>query len=153
MAGLAYSKPLPTASLTTRMSECYWGGDLIVSHVESKRWSPSGHGRYIIARSHSREVFTDCPQGDDNSPASFERILSNLSTKISKTSSRLDNLRQRSRRLKVLWTLYAGFAYLLCTIILTLVVGWRQWGPIEYTVVAGGPLMYSNCEFLMNSCA
>ena len=95
----------------------------------------------------------DCPQGDDNSPASFERILSNLSTKISKTSSRLDSLRQRSRRLKVLWTLYAGFAYLLCTIILTLVVGWKQWGPIEYTAVAGGPLMYITRELLMNLCA
>lgn len=80
-------------------------------------------------------------KGDDNSPASFEKILSNLSTKISKTSSRLDGLRQRSRRLKVLWTLYAGFAYLLCTIILILVVGWRKWGPTEYTAVAGGPFI------------
>ena len=107
---------------------------------------------HVIARSHNRNLLTDCPKGDDTSPASFERILSNLSTKISRTSSRLDSLRQRSRRLKVLWTLYAGFAYLLCTIILTLVVGWRQWGPIEYTAVAGGPFMYSTCESLMDTC-
>lgn len=84
-------------------------------------------------------------KGGDNSPASFEKILLNLSTKISKTSSKLDGLRQRSRRLKVLWTLYAGFAYLLCTIILTLVVGWRKWGPTEYTAVVGGPIMYNTC--------
>ncbi|KAM0800285.1 hypothetical protein BDR22DRAFT_852472 [Usnea florida] len=78
---------------------------------------------------------------NDTSPASFEKILLNLSTKISHSSRRLDNLRQRSRRLKVLWTLYATFAYLLCTIILILVVGWREWGPIEYTSVAGGPVI------------
>ena len=90
-----------------------------------------------------------CCKGDDNSPASFEKILSTLSAKISKTSSRLDALRQRSRRLKVLWTLYAGFAYLLYTIILTLLVGWRKWGPIDYSAVAGGPVMYNNLEHLM----
>lgn len=94
------------------------------------------------------DALTDCSQGDSNSPASFEKILSNLSTKISNTSSKLDGLRQRSRRLKVLWTLYAVFAYLLCTIILILVVGWRKWGPIEYTAVAGGPVMYGTCDFL-----
>lgn len=77
----------------------------------------------------------------DNSPASFEKILSTLSGKISKTTNKLDGLRQRSRRLSVLFTLYAGFAYLLYTIILVLVVGWRKWGPAEYSAVAAGPVM------------
>ena len=98
-------------------------------------------------------TLTDCSKGDDKSPASFEKILSNLSTKISRTSSRLDGLRQRSRRLKVLWTIYAGFAYLICTIILILVVGWRKWGPTEYAAVAGGPVMYGTCDFLVRRCA
>lgn len=84
---------------------------------------------------------TDHLQGDDNSPASFEKALSTLSAKITKTNSRLDSLRQRSRRLSVLWTLYAGFAYLLYTIILVLVVGWRNWGPAEYAAVTAGPIM------------
>ncbi|CAD6567096.1 MAG: hypothetical protein ASARMPREDX12_009251 [Alectoria sarmentosa] len=80
-------------------------------------------------------------KGENNSPASFEKILSNLSAKISKTGGRLDGLRKRSRRLRVLWTLYAGFAYLLCSIILILIVGWRKWGLVEYTAVAGGPVV------------
>ncbi len=67
--------------------------------------------------------------------------MSTLSAKISKTSSKLDSLRQRSRRFSVLWTLYAGFAYLLYTIILGLVVGWRKWALAEYAAVVGGPLM------------
>ncbi|KAI9681526.1 MAG: hypothetical protein M1817_002810 [Caeruleum heppii] len=79
--------------------------------------------------------------GDDASPASFERALSNLSTKISKNTTHLDTLRQRSRRLKALWTLYTSFAYILYTLILALVVGWRHWTPVEYTAIAGGPVV------------
>ena len=113
-------------------------------------WSLSGHGGYVghSCNSHTGNHFTDISKGNDTSPASFEKILLNLSTKISNSSDRLDDLRQRSRRLKVLWTLYATFAYLLCTIILILVVGWREWGPIEYTAVAGGPFMYFTRNFL-----
>ncbi|KAL2038721.1 hypothetical protein N7G274_008479 [Stereocaulon virgatum] len=80
-------------------------------------------------------------KGEDNSPASFEKTLSTLSAKITQANSRLDSLRQRSRRLSVLWTLYAGFAYLLYTIILALVVGWRKWGPAEYAAVTAGPVI------------
>ena len=113
-------------------------------------WSLSGHGGYVghSYNSHTGNLFTDISKRNDTSPASFEKVLLKLSTKISHSSGRLDNLRQRSRRLKVLWTLYATFAYLLCTIILVLVVGWREWGPIEYTSVAGGPVMYIICKFL-----
>ena len=82
-------------------------------------------------------------QGDDTSPASFEKALSSLSEKITKTNTRLDLLRQRSRRLKTLWTLYSGFAYILYSTILMLVVGWKNWGIAEHTAIAGGPVMYA----------
>ncbi|KAI9792384.1 MAG: hypothetical protein M1835_007889 [Candelina submexicana] len=78
-------------------------------------------------------------KGDDTSPASFEKALSNLSVKISKTTTQLETLRQRQRRLKALWTIYASFAYILYSIILALVVGWKNWDPTEYVAVAGGP--------------
>ena len=81
-------------------------------------------------------------QGDDTSQASFERALSLLSTKISKNSTQLDSLHQRSRRLKALWTLYTSFAYILYSIVLTLVLGWRHWGTLEYGGIIGSPLLY-----------
>lgn len=80
-------------------------------------------------------------KGDNNSPASFEKTLSILSSKISKRTSDLDGLRKRSRRLGLLWTLYTTFTYLLYSIILLLVVGWRNWGPTEYIAVVGGPII------------
>jgi hypothetical protein len=80
-------------------------------------------------------------KGEDNSPASFEKALSALATKITKSQTQLDGLRQRGRRYKALWTLYSSFAYLLCVIILFLVVGWQNWSAVEHTAVAGSPLM------------
>lgn len=80
-------------------------------------------------------------KGEDNSPASFEKTLSALSTKITKSQAQLDSLRQRSRRFKALWTLYTSFAYLLCVVILFLVVGWQKMSALEYTAVAGSPLI------------
>lgn len=82
-------------------------------------------------------------QGEDASPASFEKTLSALSEKITKAQLQLDTLNQRSRRRIALWTLYTSFAYILCVIILALVVGWRNWGAAEYTGVAGSPLLYA----------
>ncbi|KAL8761034.1 MAG: hypothetical protein Q9184_002800 [Pyrenodesmia sp. 2 TL-2023] len=81
-------------------------------------------------------------KGDDNSPASFEKALSALSNKITKTNSKLDSLRQTSRRFSALWTLYTSFVYLLCTIVLVLVVGWGKWGVAEYVGVIGGPIVF-----------
>ena len=81
-------------------------------------------------------------QGEDNSPAYFEKTLSTLSAKIAQSNTRLDALRRRSRRFKALWTLYTTFAYLLYSIILALVLGWQNWGAVEYTAVAGGPVVY-----------
>ena len=80
-------------------------------------------------------------RGDDNSAASFEKALSQLSAKINKTSASNDRFRQQQRRYKVLWTLYTTFAYILIAAILTLVTGWDRWDYQEYTAVAGGPVL------------
>ena len=80
-------------------------------------------------------------KGDENSAASFEKTLSQVSTKITKASAQNDGLRQHQRRYKVLWTLYSSFAYILVALILTLVTGWDKWGAAEYSAVAGGPVL------------
>ncbi|KAK5169551.1 uncharacterized protein LTR77_005527 [Saxophila tyrrhenica] len=80
-------------------------------------------------------------KGDDSSAASFERTLSQLSTKINKASAQNDGLRQHQRRFKVLWTLYTSFAYILVALILTLVTGWERWGAVEYSAIAGSPVV------------
>lgn len=81
-------------------------------------------------------------QGSVTSPAEFEKTLSTLSAKITRATARLDRHRQRSRRYRVLWTLYTSFAYLLYSIIVILVLGWHNWGPCEYSTVAGGPVVW-----------
>lgn len=80
-------------------------------------------------------------KGDDTSAASFEKALSQLSTKIAKATAQTEGFRQKQRRYKVLWTLYSAFAYILVALILTLVTGWETWGAVEYTAVAGGPVL------------
>ncbi|OWO98019.1 hypothetical protein B2J93_8244 [Marssonina coronariae] len=80
-------------------------------------------------------------KSDHNSPASFEKSLILLSEKISKSQFHLDSLRQRGRRYKALWTLYTSFAYVLCTVVMLLVVGWKNWGALEYTTVSGSPVL------------
>lgn len=80
-------------------------------------------------------------KGDESSAASFEKSLSQLSTKITKATTQNDGLRQHQRRFKVLWTLYTSFAYILIALILTLVTGWDKWGVVEYSAVAGGPVV------------
>jgi hypothetical protein len=79
----------------------------------------------------------------DNSPASFEKALSALSAKIATTQTQLDQTRSRSRRVKLLCTLYLGFAYLVYAIVLMLVVGWKKMGPFEWSGMAGGPVLIS----------
>ncbi|KAK4039568.1 hypothetical protein C8A01DRAFT_46978 [Parachaetomium inaequale] len=78
---------------------------------------------------------------EDSSPASFEKALSALSAKITTTQTQLDQNRAKSRRVKVLCSLYLGFAYLVYGIVLVLVVGWRSMGPWEWTGIAGGPIV------------
>ncbi|KAI0400910.1 hypothetical protein F4802DRAFT_582786 [Xylaria palmicola] len=80
-------------------------------------------------------------KGDDLSPAEFERTLSTLATKIANTQAQLEKVRNNARRIKLLWTLYLAFAYLVYAIVLTLVVGWQNLGPWEWTGMAGGPVV------------
>ncbi|KAH7126196.1 hypothetical protein EDB81DRAFT_846829 [Dactylonectria macrodidyma] len=80
-------------------------------------------------------------RGDDSSTASFEKTLSTLSTKITDSQARLDRLRSSSRRARVLWTLYLSFAYLVYTIVLLLVVGYKNLGAYEWTGLVGGPIL------------
>lgn len=80
-------------------------------------------------------------KGDTTSAASFEKVLSQLSGKINKESLKNDGFRQHQRRYKALWTLYSAFAYILVVIILILVIGFDKWNALEYTGIAGGPLL------------
>ncbi|KAI9803128.1 MAG: hypothetical protein M1833_001199 [Piccolia ochrophora] len=90
-------------------------------------------------------------KGDDSSPASFERALSTLSANISRHYAQLDALKGRARRVKAIWQLYSGFAYLLYTIIIAIVVGWENWGLVEYTAVAGGPVVIYLVHLLLSA--
>ncbi|GJC85548.1 endoplasmic reticulum junction formation protein lunapark [Colletotrichum liriopes] len=74
-------------------------------------------------------------------PASFEKTLSALSAKITDTQARLDGARATSRRIRVLWSLYLTFAYLVYSIVIFLVVGMNRMGTSEWTGVAGGPVL------------
>lgn len=78
--------------------------------------------------------------GDDNSAASFEKALSQLSEKITTATARNKLFKHRQRKFKALWTIYTVFGYILIDIILILVTGWEQWGPFEWILVTGGPL-------------
>lgn len=73
--------------------------------------------------------------------ASFEKELSQLSSKINKTTAQNEQFQQRRRRYKVLWTLYTSFTYILIAAILTLVTGFDKWGSIEYSAIAGSPVL------------
>ncbi|KAF2133121.1 hypothetical protein P153DRAFT_363344 [Dothidotthia symphoricarpi CBS 119687] len=83
--------------------------------------------------------------------AAFERTLSTLSAKISRATTRNDKMRQLSRRARVMWTLYAGFAYILAAMLLTLVTGWQNWGVTEGSVVAGGPVVIYLIRYALTS--
>ncbi|KAK8249484.1 hypothetical protein IWZ00DRAFT_272735 [Phyllosticta capitalensis] len=91
------------------------------------------------------------PWRDDTSAAAFEKTLATLSTKIQKTTVRNDALRVRARKFRVMWTLYSGFLYILVAVIMILVTGWRNWGPAEYTAVAGGPLIIYGVRQILNA--
>ncbi|KAF2453388.1 hypothetical protein BDY21DRAFT_382261 [Lineolata rhizophorae] len=84
---------------------------------------------------------TNADRSGASDAAAFEKTLSSLSAKIARTSASNDALRRRSRRLRVLWTLYATFGYIFASLILVLVVGWKKWKPIEWAAVTGGPFV------------
>ncbi|KAL5115749.1 hypothetical protein ACEQ8H_006357 [Pleosporales sp. CAS-2024a] len=83
--------------------------------------------------------------------ASFERTLNTLTGKIARATAVNDRQRQLSRRARVMWTLYAGFAYILAALLLTLVTGWQNWGMVEGTIVAGGPVIIYGIRFALTS--
>lgn len=43
--------------------------------------------------------------------------------------------------MKALWTLYAGFVYIVVALILGLVIEWSNWGAVEYGAVVAGPMI------------
>ncbi|KAH9905185.1 hypothetical protein F4778DRAFT_696576 [Xylariomycetidae sp. FL2044] len=90
-------------------------------------------------------------KGESSSPASFEKTLSILSAKITTTQTQLDRVRNSSRRIRVLWTLYLAFAYLVYAIVLVLVVGTKNLGSWEWTGLAGGPVLIYLIRTLTNA--
>jgi len=81
------------------------------------------------------------PKGDDNSPDSFERILSQLATRIESTSSKLATLRQRARRYKAMFTIYSVLGYILYCIVIVLVVGYQNIGVLKGAGLVVGPVV------------
>ncbi|EXJ68867.1 uncharacterized protein A1O5_07799 [Cladophialophora psammophila CBS 110553] len=79
-------------------------------------------------------------KGDANSPASFEKALSKLSSQITAANLALDINRSRDRRIKALWTLYTTLTYLLYTLIIVLVLGPRNWSIYHYAGLIGAPI-------------
>ncbi|SZF01798.1 unnamed protein product [Blumeria hordei] len=80
-------------------------------------------------------------KSEEKTPASFERILSALATKISAYQSQLDSLRSSKRRYKALWTLYTILLYLIALAILILIVGFKNWTMWEGSALAGFPVV------------
>ncbi|OAQ97492.1 hypothetical protein LLEC1_04140 [Akanthomyces lecanii] len=78
---------------------------------------------------------------DDTSPASFEKTLSALSSKIASTQTTLDRTRARARRVKVLLVLYLGFAYLAYAVVQLVVVKYWNMGALEWVGMAMGPVL------------
>ncbi|KAL6711237.1 hypothetical protein ACN47E_005768 [Coniothyrium glycines] len=83
--------------------------------------------------------------------ATFERTLNTLTGKINRAAATNDKQRQLARRARVMWTLYAGFAYILVAVLLTLVTGWQNWGMLEGTIVAGGPVVIYGIRYALTS--
>jgi hypothetical protein len=50
-----------------------------------------------------------------------------------------------------MWTLYAGFAYILIATLLVLVTGHENWGLVEVTVVAGSPVIIYLVRYALTS--
>jgi hypothetical protein len=86
-----------------------------------------------------------------SSTASFEKTLSTLSTKIAANQSKLDRLRSSSRRIKVLWTLYLTFGYLVYAIVAMIVIGYPNMGAMEWTGMAGGPVLIYTVRTLITA--
>ena len=80
-------------------------------------------------------------RSEDSSPEGFEKALSALAIKVTDTQTHLDKTRSKSRRVRVLWSLYLGFAYAAYAVAVVLVVGYQRMDLSEWMGMAGGPLM------------
>ncbi|KAB8338890.1 hypothetical protein FH972_021832 [Carpinus fangiana] len=98
-------------------------------------------GKFLRAHNVPRCLLTKLLQRSASPTSSFEKTLSTLADRISKTTAHRDALLSSRRRWKVLWTLYTTFAYLLFSVILVLVTGRAYWSYAEYGAVAGGPIV------------
>ncbi|POS87095.1 hypothetical protein EPUL_001512, partial [Erysiphe pulchra] len=90
-------------------------------------------------------------KSEDNSPASFEKILAALATTISKSEIHLESLRLNLRRYKALWTLYTSFIYLFGLVVLVLVIGWKNWTIWEGTILAVWPTFIYIGRLILNT--
>ncbi|PHH60169.1 hypothetical protein CDD81_2055 [Ophiocordyceps australis] len=88
-------------------------------------------------------------KGDASSTASFEKTLSVLSAKISTVQSRLEKMRFRSRRARLVTTLYLSFGYLVYAIVSILVIGRAGLGTREWTGLAAGPVVIYAVRYLV----
>lgn len=50
-----------------------------------------------------------------------------------------------------MWTLYAGFAYILAALLLILVTGRQNWGVVEVSVIAGSPVVIYLVRYALTS--
>ncbi|QIW95073.1 hypothetical protein AMS68_000591 [Peltaster fructicola] len=88
---------------------------------------------------------------DGNSPKSFEKRLATLADKIERLQVRDDTLRATHRRVKVLFTLYGSFIYILVFLILTLVTGYEKWQATEWTAIAASPVAILAIRYVLDS--
>ncbi|PHH69449.1 hypothetical protein CDD82_7749 [Ophiocordyceps australis] len=86
---------------------------------------------------------------DTSSTASFEKTLSVLSAKIDQVQSRLETLRFRSRRARLVTTLYLSFGYLVYAIVTILVIGRAGLGAREWTGLAAGPVVIYAVRYIV----
>ena len=88
-------------------------------------------------------------QSDTSSAASFEKALSKLSGQISSANASLETTRSHGRRWKALLTLYTTIAYLIFTLVLTLVLGPNQWSIPHYGGLIGAPVVIYGARRLL----
>jgi hypothetical protein len=80
-------------------------------------------------------------RSEDSSPEGFEKALSALATKVADAQAHLDSTRSQSRRVRVLSSLYLGFAYAVYAVVIMLVVGYQKMELWEWAGMVGGPVV------------
>jgi endoplasmic reticulum junction formation protein lunapark len=80
-------------------------------------------------------------QRSDDSPASFEKALETISTRIGKTQIGLERKRVNLRRALFTCTLYPAIVYIVFAIVELLVVKPANIGIAEWAGIVGGPFL------------